>query len=63
MALVNCYSLILGTTDRSCEVTHHPIPTEEEIQFILNEVKNYLSPDITGILKLCVLNVKKKIVL
>ncbi|XP_035230807.1 glycerol-3-phosphate dehydrogenase, mitochondrial-like isoform X2 [Stegodyphus dumicola] len=38
---------IAGTTDRPCQVTHHPRPTEDEIQFILNEVKNYLSPEIT----------------
>lgn len=38
---------IAGTTDRPCEITHHPTPTEEEIQFILKEVKNYLSPEIT----------------
>lgn len=38
---------IAGTTDRPCDVTHHPSPTEEEIQFILKEVKNYLSPEIT----------------
>ncbi|GFW54204.1 glycerol-3-phosphate dehydrogenase, mitochondrial [Trichonephila clavipes] len=31
-----------------CEITHHPSPTEDEIQFILNEVKNYLTPEITG---------------
>ncbi|XP_054721428.1 glycerol-3-phosphate dehydrogenase, mitochondrial-like [Uloborus diversus] len=38
---------IAGTTDRPCDVTHHPRPTEDEIQFILDEVKNYLSPEIT----------------
>lgn len=38
---------IAGTTDRPCDVSHHPSPTEDEIQFILNEVKNYLSPEIT----------------
>ncbi|KAG8200139.1 hypothetical protein JTE90_018924 [Oedothorax gibbosus] len=38
---------IAGTTDRPCDVTHHPSPTEDEIQFILNEVKNYLTPEIT----------------
>ncbi|GFQ90669.1 glycerol-3-phosphate dehydrogenase, mitochondrial [Trichonephila clavata] len=38
---------IAGTTDRPCEITHHPSPTEDEIQFILNEVKNYLTPEIT----------------
>ncbi|XP_071043850.1 glycerol-3-phosphate dehydrogenase, mitochondrial [Parasteatoda tepidariorum] len=38
---------IAGTTDRPCEITHHPSPSEDEIQFILNEVKNYLSDEIT----------------
>nr|XP_033799884.1 glycerol-3-phosphate dehydrogenase, mitochondrial [Geotrypetes seraphini]XP_033799885.1 glycerol-3-phosphate dehydrogenase, mitochondrial [Geotrypetes seraphini]XP_033799886.1 glycerol-3-phosphate dehydrogenase, mitochondrial [Geotrypetes seraphini] len=37
---------IAGTTDTPTEVTHHPIPTEEDINFILNEVRNYLSSDI-----------------
>ncbi|CAB4065768.1 glpA [Lepeophtheirus salmonis] len=37
---------IAGTTDSPCEITHSPAPTEKEIQFILNEVKNYLTPDI-----------------
>ncbi|XP_075465473.1 glycerol-3-phosphate dehydrogenase, mitochondrial isoform X4 [Ascaphus truei] len=37
---------IAGTTDTPTEVTHHPIPTEEDINFILTEVRNYLSPDV-----------------
>jgi len=37
---------IAGTTDRLCEVTHNPKPTEDEIEFILNEVKHYLNPDV-----------------
>jgi len=37
---------IAGTTDLPCDVTHHPKPTEDEIQFILTEVKNYLNPDV-----------------
>ncbi|XP_014663875.1 PREDICTED: glycerol-3-phosphate dehydrogenase, mitochondrial-like isoform X2 [Priapulus caudatus] len=37
---------IAGTTDQPCEVTHNPSPTEAEIQFILNEIRNYLSPDV-----------------
>ncbi|XP_026314503.1 glycerol-3-phosphate dehydrogenase, mitochondrial isoform X1 [Hyposmocoma kahamanoa] len=37
---------IAGTTDLPCQVTHHPRPTEDEIQFILTEVKNYLNPDV-----------------
>lgn len=39
---------IAGTTDRLCEVTHDPKPTEDEIEFILGEVKNYLNPDVEG---------------
>lgn len=39
-------STIAGTTDKPCEVTHHPSPTEADIQFILSEVKHYLNPDI-----------------
>uniref|UniRef100_A0ACB8G166 Glycerol-3-phosphate dehydrogenase n=1 Tax=Sphaerodactylus townsendi TaxID=933632 RepID=A0ACB8G166_9SAUR len=37
---------IAGTTDTATEVTHHPIPTEEDINFILSEVRNYLSCDV-----------------
>ncbi|XP_063285691.1 glycerol-3-phosphate dehydrogenase, mitochondrial isoform X2 [Pelobates fuscus] len=37
---------IAGTTDTPTEVTHHPIPTEEDINFILTEVRNYLSTDV-----------------
>jgi glycerol-3-phosphate dehydrogenase len=37
---------IAGTTDKSCEITHNPSPTEEDIQFILNEIRHYLNPDI-----------------
>ncbi|PSN50880.1 Glycerol-3-phosphate dehydrogenase [Blattella germanica] len=37
---------IAGTTDLPCEVTHNPKPTEDEILFILEEVKNYLNPDV-----------------
>ncbi|GAA5992181.1 hypothetical protein JCM11641_007789 [Rhodosporidiobolus odoratus] len=37
---------IAGTTDSPAAVEQHPIPKEEEIEFILNEVRNYLSPDI-----------------
>ncbi|XP_059090144.1 glycerol-3-phosphate dehydrogenase, mitochondrial-like isoform X2 [Tigriopus californicus] len=37
---------IAGTTDTPCDVTHSPSPSESDIQFILNEVKNYLTPDI-----------------
>ncbi|XP_050700890.1 glycerol-3-phosphate dehydrogenase, mitochondrial-like isoform X4 [Eriocheir sinensis] len=37
---------IAGTTDTPCSVTHSPAPTEDDIQFILREVKNYLNPDV-----------------
>ncbi|GAB5588461.1 mitochondrial glycerol-3-phosphate dehydrogenase [Umbelopsis nana] len=37
---------IAGTTDSPTEVTHNPLPKEEEIQWILNEVEHYLSPDV-----------------
>ncbi|XP_013049111.1 glycerol-3-phosphate dehydrogenase, mitochondrial [Anser cygnoides] len=37
---------IAGTTDSPTDVTPHPIPTEEDINFILNEVRNYLSVDV-----------------
>ncbi|XP_057380881.1 glycerol-3-phosphate dehydrogenase, mitochondrial-like isoform X1 [Daphnia carinata] len=37
---------IAGTTDTPCEVTHHPSPTEDDIEFILGEIRSYLSPDI-----------------
>ncbi|KAM3856973.1 glycerol-3-phosphate dehydrogenase, mitochondrial-like [Diretmus argenteus] len=37
---------VAGTTDSPTDVTAHPIPTEEDINFILTEVRNYLSPDV-----------------
>ncbi|KAJ8321071.1 hypothetical protein KUTeg_002658 [Tegillarca granosa] len=37
---------LAGTTDTACEVTDQPSPSEREIQFILNEVRNYLHPDV-----------------
>ncbi|XP_023288384.1 glycerol-3-phosphate dehydrogenase, mitochondrial [Orussus abietinus] len=37
---------IAGTTDLPCQITHNPRPTEDEIMFILQEVKNYLNPDV-----------------
>ena len=39
---------LAGTTDNACDLTFQPAPTEKEIQFILNEVRNYLHPDIEG---------------
>lgn len=37
---------IAGTTDTPCNVSHSPAPTEDDIQFILREVRNYLNPDV-----------------
>lgn len=45
--------LSLGTTDNVCDVTDNPAPSEKEIQFILQEIRNYLSPDVNGMF-LCV---------
>ena len=39
---------IAGTTDSPTDVTHAPAPLEENIKFILSEVKNYLSPEVHG---------------
>ena len=39
---------IAGTTDSPTKVTHAPAPLEENIQFILSEVENYLSPEVHG---------------
>ena len=40
---------IAGTTDSPTELTHLPMPREEDIKFILSEIKAYLSPNISGI--------------
>ena len=37
-----------GTTDTPCKISDNPSPTEAEIQFILKEIRNYLSPDVNG---------------
>ena len=37
---------IAGTTDTPCQVTFNPSPTEDDIQFILKEIRNYLNPDV-----------------
>ncbi|ELU14135.1 hypothetical protein CAPTEDRAFT_176445 [Capitella teleta] len=39
-------STMAGTTDNPCQVTDNPAPSEDEIQFILNEIRNYLSADV-----------------
>ncbi|XP_072435473.1 glycerol-3-phosphate dehydrogenase, mitochondrial isoform X1 [Chiloscyllium punctatum] len=38
--------VIAGTTDTPTEITSKPIPHEEEINFILREIRNYLSSDV-----------------
>jgi hypothetical protein len=53
--------ILTGTTDNACDVTFQPAPTENEIQFILNEVRNYLHPDVEGILFCFILNMYKEI--
>ena len=40
--------LTAGTTDHPCDVTDNPMPSEAEIQFILKEIRNYLSADVNG---------------
>lgn len=37
---------MVGTTDAPTEITFNPIPSDEEIDFILSEVTHYLSPEI-----------------
>lgn len=37
---------IAGTTDTPTELSFNPLPKEAEIQFILSEIRHYLSPDV-----------------
>ncbi|KAL3314489.1 glycerol-3-phosphate dehydrogenase, partial [Cichlidogyrus casuarinus] len=37
---------LAGTTDTPCDVTDSPAPLESEVNFILDEIRSYLSPDI-----------------
>jgi glycerol-3-phosphate dehydrogenase len=37
---------IAGTTDTPTEITSQPIPSEEDINWILSEIRGYLAPDI-----------------
>ncbi|XP_014250032.1 glycerol-3-phosphate dehydrogenase, mitochondrial [Cimex lectularius] len=37
---------IVGTTDMPCKVSHDPAPSEEEIAFVLKEIKSYINPDV-----------------
>ena len=46
--VVHVGKTIAGTTDSPTDVTHNPQPTEEDIRFILKEIKDYLSPDLSG---------------
>lgn len=39
---------VAGTTDSPTELTHLPMPREEDIKFILSEIKAYLSPNLSG---------------
>lgn len=39
-------SAIVGTTDSPCQVTTSPSPTEEDIQFILREMRKYVNADV-----------------
>jgi len=38
---------VAGTTDSPCPVTEEPQPTEQDVEFILGEIKKYLNADIT----------------
>lgn len=49
LTLLACYLLI----DSPTEVTQNPLPKEEEIQWILNEVGNYLSPGMYFVIAFC----------
>ena len=37
---------LAGTTDSPCTVTDYPSPSEEDVNFIINEIKNYLNADV-----------------
>ncbi|KAK2864989.1 hypothetical protein FQN49_004025 [Arthroderma sp. PD_2] len=37
---------IAGTTDSPTQITKNPIPSEEDINWILSEIRGYLAPDI-----------------
>ena len=43
---------IAGTTDSPTELTHLPMPREEDIKFILSEIKAYLSPNLSGLISI-----------
>lgn len=35
-----------GTTDSPCDLTDSPTPSEEDVNFIMNEIRNYLNEDV-----------------
>ncbi|PKS09675.1 hypothetical protein jhhlp_004295 [Lomentospora prolificans] len=37
---------IAGTTDEPCDITPNPLPEEKAIEWILNEIRQYIAPDI-----------------
>lgn len=37
-------SVIAGTTDSPCSIGESPIPSDEDVDWILKEVQGYLSP-------------------
>lgn len=37
---------IAGTTDAPCKISHNPVAGEDEIDWILSEIRRYLAPDI-----------------
>jgi glycerol-3-phosphate dehydrogenase len=44
MKVLQLTNFVYLSLDSPTEVTHNPLPKEEEIQWILNEVEHYLSP-------------------
>lgn len=40
---------VAGTTDARSELTFNPAPTNQDIEFILQEIRGYLSKDVTGL--------------
>lgn len=37
---------LAGTTDSPCKVSDYPSPAEDDVNFIINEIKNYLNADV-----------------
>lgn len=40
---------VAGTTDSPSDITHSPAPQDQDINFILEEIRHYLASDINGI--------------